>query len=102
MRVGDILVERGLVDSADIETALVRQLAEGGRLGDNLIGMGLLTADQLAEALNSAPAIPSSLAEIGIPQRSLLNLLLKFMHVDPRRILPDLRGGRQVARPGAG
>jgi hypothetical protein len=45
MQLGDILVGRGLVDAADIEAALARQLTEGGRLGDNLIAMGLLTAD---------------------------------------------------------
>ena len=46
MQLGDILVGRGLVTAADIEAALARQLTEGGRLGDNLIAMGLLTAEQ--------------------------------------------------------
>ena len=37
MRLGDILVSRGLASIDDIEAALQRQLTEGGRLGDNLI-----------------------------------------------------------------
>ena len=85
MQLGDILVGRGLVTPADIEAALARQLTEGGRLGDNLIAMGLLTAEQLAEVINTAPAVPADLAETGISPRSLLNLMLKFMHVEALR-----------------
>ena len=54
-RLGDILVGRGLVSPVEIEAALERQLIEGGRLGDNLVAMGVLTADQLAEAIRTAP-----------------------------------------------
>jgi predicted ATPase with chaperone activity len=90
MHLGDILVERGLVGAADIEAALARQLVEGGRLGDNLIAMGLLSAAQLTEAINTAPAVPAGVAETGVPQRSLLNLLLKFMHLETCETLLDL------------
>src|SRR5436853_503273 len=90
MFLGDILVGRGLVGAADIEAALARQLTEGGRLGDNLIAMGLLTAEQLADVLNTAPAVPGNLEETGISQRSLLNLLLKFMLVEGCETLLDL------------
>ena len=90
MFLGDILVGRGLVSAADIEAALARQLTEGGRLGDNLIAMGLLTAEQLADVLNTAPAVPANLEETGISQRSLLNLLLKFMLVEGCETLLDL------------
>jgi predicted ATPase with chaperone activity len=90
MHLGDILVERGLVGAADIQAALARQLVEGGRLGDNLIAMGLLSAAQLTEAINTAPAVPAGVAETGVPQRSLLNLLLKFMHLETCETLLDL------------
>jgi hypothetical protein len=90
MHLGDILVERGLVGAADIEAALARQLVEGGRLGDNLIAMGLLSAEQLTEVINTAPAVPAGVAETGVPQRSLLSLLLKFMHLETCETLLDL------------
>ena len=90
MFLGDILVGRGLVSAADIDAALARQLTEGGRLGDNLIAMGRLTAEQLAEVMNTAPAVPASLEETGISQRSLLNLLLKFMLIEGCETLLDL------------
>ncbi len=90
MFLGDILVRRGLVSAAEIEAALARQLTEGGRLGDNLIAMGLLTAEQLAEVLNTAPAVPANLEETGISQRNLLSLLLKFMLVEGCETLLEL------------
>jgi len=90
MHLGDILVERGLVGAADIEAALARQLVEGGRLGDNLIAMGLLSAQQLTEVINTAPAVPAGVAETGMPPRNLLNLLLKFMHLETCETLLDL------------
>ena len=82
MQLGDMLVARGLVTAEDVEEALARQVKEGGRLGENLIAMGLVTADQIASVINSAPAIPVDLAESGISERNLLYLLLKFMHIE--------------------
>ena len=90
MYLGDILVGRGLVGAADIEAALARQSVEGGRLGDNLIAMGLLSAEQLAGVINTAPAVPAGVAETGVSPRSLLNLLLKFMHLEACETLLDL------------
>jgi predicted ATPase with chaperone activity len=90
MHLGDILVGRGLVGATDVEAALARQLTEGGRLGDNLIAMGLLSAEQLAQVINTAPSVPGSVADTGVAQRSLLNLLLKFMHIEACETLLDL------------
>src|SRR5260370_35636108 len=98
MHLGDILVERGLVGAADIQAALARQLVEGGRLGDNLIAMGLLSAAQLTEAINTAPAVPAGGAETGVPQRSLLNLLLKIMPLETRGALLCLAERLKFAR----
>src|SRR5260221_321140 len=90
MRLGEILLRRGLVTDADIEAALALQRTEGGRLGDNLIALGRLTAEQLTAVINAAPALPSDLAETGIPSRNLLNLLLKFMMFEACETILDL------------
>jgi hypothetical protein len=90
VRLGEILVGRGLLSLTDIDAALERQLVEGGRLGGNLIALGLLTAEQLSSAIHDTPVSPSTVSETGISQHSLLNLLLKFMHVDSRETVPDL------------
>jgi hypothetical protein len=104
MQLGDMLIARGLVTAADIDAALLRQQTEGGRLGENLVAMGRVTADQIATVVNSAPAIPAGIAEAGISERNLLYLLVKFMHVEacetvlqladrmklPRRLVQEL------------
>jgi predicted ATPase with chaperone activity len=98
MRLGEILLRQGLVTEADIEAALVLQHTEGGRLGDNLIALGRLTAEQLAAVINAAPALPSDLAETGIPSRNLLNLLLKFMMFEACETILDLAERMKLPR----
>src|SRR5438876_999314 len=63
MRLGEILVARGLVRVSDVETAVRRQHELGGWLGDNLIALGYLTPDQLATVINATPPLPNTLAE---------------------------------------
>src|SRR4051794_18908995 len=60
--------------------------------------MGALTADQLAEALRTAPSVPTNLAQTDIPVRSLMNLLLKFMHLEACETLLDLAERLKIPR----
>ena len=90
MNLGELLVGRCLVTRGDIDAALARQLVEGGRLGENLIALGLLTAEQLSSVIHSTPVIPSTVAETGISQRNLLDLLLKFMHLGGSETVAEL------------
>src|SRR5436190_333788 len=90
MRLGEILVARGLVRVSDVEKAVVRQHELGGWLGDNLIALGYLTTDQLATVINATPPLPNTLAETGISPRNLLNLMLKLMHLESLETVPEL------------
>src|SRR5438445_12784904 len=98
MELGDRLVAKGLVTPADIEEALARQARDGGRLGENLIAMGVVTANQIAAVVNSAPAIPTSLEETGVSDRNLLNLMLKFMHAEAAETVLDLANLMKLPR----
>lgn len=98
MQLGDMLVARGLVTQADIDEALARQVKEGGRLGENLIAMGIVTADQIASVVNSAPAIPTTIEETGISERNLLHLLVKFMHFEACETVLDLANRMKLPR----
>ena len=52
MRIGEVLVEAGLVSAADIDAALAEQKRrKGKRLGETLVELGLLTEETLARAL---------------------------------------------------
>jgi predicted ATPase with chaperone activity len=92
MSLGGLLVGRGFVTLSDLNEALERQRIEGGRLGENLIALGLLTEEQLMSVIHATPPIPSAMSETGIPQRNLLNLMLKFMHLEACETVPELAG----------
>ncbi|RKH34640.1 general secretion pathway protein GspE [Corallococcus praedator] len=51
MRLGELLVKDGLVSAAALEEALESQVVHGGRLGTNLVELGLLSEPDLAKAL---------------------------------------------------
>src|SRR5579871_3616488 len=98
MQLGEMLIAKGLVTQADIDAALERQVKDGGRLGENLVALGVITADQIASVLNSAPAIPGTLQETGINERSLMNLMLKFMHVEACETILELAERMKIPR----
>ena len=76
MRLGEILLARSLVSAADIEEAMRRQKVKGGRLGDNLISLGVITQEQLEAVMHETPKAPKSLAETGLP----LSILWSSFH----------------------
>jgi hypothetical protein len=82
MPIGDILVAQRLVTEDDLSEALERQRTEGGRLGENLVAMGKITAADLESVLHSTPLSPRSLEDTGIALPDLLNLLTKTMYAN--------------------
>jgi general secretion pathway protein E len=57
-RLGEVLVERGLVRPADIANALSLQAQNGGLLGLNLVRLGALSEAQLLEVLSEQLNLP--------------------------------------------
>ncbi|HUT33700.1 MAG TPA: ATPase, T2SS/T4P/T4SS family [Planctomycetota bacterium] len=57
-RLGDVLVEHGLITREERRAALRRQRETGGRLGEVLVREGILTRDQLNWALGDLLHIP--------------------------------------------
>ncbi len=53
VRLGEVLVEAGLISQAQLEQALQTQQATGERLGRVLVSMGLATQDAIAKAIAS-------------------------------------------------
>jgi hypothetical protein len=56
MRLGEMLIIQGLATQAGIDAALARQKRLGGRIGTHLIALGVLTIDELLNALSSQQA----------------------------------------------
>ena len=51
-RLGEIVVERGLITSEQLQQALDHQRQTGGKLGETLVELGLLTRMALAGVLS--------------------------------------------------
>ncbi|NQT37590.1 MAG: Flp pilus assembly complex ATPase component TadA [Planctomycetes bacterium] len=57
-RLGDILIERGAITDAQLQSALASQGSKGGMLGVILVRRGLITAEQLGAALEEQFEVP--------------------------------------------
>jgi len=57
-RIGDILLERGVITHAQLQTALAQQKQHGGLLGQIFIELGLVTEQEVALALTAQYGFP--------------------------------------------
>src|SRR5689334_8513268 len=91
MQLDELLVARGLLQSADIERAAARRRERGGKLVDNLLALRLISLQQLDAVLRMIPPpAPSSIEESGIGERNLLRLLVTAMYVGGDNTAPKL------------
>ena len=58
MKLGEILIERGVLTRTQLDLALKAQLIFGGHLGTSLIETGLLDEDTLGQVLSSSAGVP--------------------------------------------
>ncbi len=80
MKLGNILVAKGLVTAEQINQAIEHQNQNGGRLGDSIIALGLLAKEQIEKVLADAPQAPITVADTGIDPLFLLELAIKGMY----------------------
>jgi predicted ATPase with chaperone activity len=99
MKIGDILVAHGLVTQADIAAALEVQRGGGGGIGDCLVRLEKLTPDQLESVLRKAPRSPTSIEDTGLTAASLLNLMVKFIHVNAETTASEIAGVLKLPPP---
>jgi len=57
-RIGEILLERGVINRSQLEKALVQQQAQGGLIGQILIELGFATEQEIALALTAQYGFP--------------------------------------------
>lgn len=90
MSLGKILLTKKLVVPEQLEVALSRQKATGGRLEDHLLALGFLSPDQLAAVTQEPPVIPQTIAETGLDTQLLLRIMVKAMLVEGVQTAPEL------------
>jgi len=59
MKVGNMLVKHNIITEAQLEEALRNQVIFGGKIGTNLIELGYISADKLAEFLSKSKGVPA-------------------------------------------
>ncbi|MDO3378440.1 AAA family ATPase [Geoalkalibacter halelectricus] len=74
---GDRLVDEGVISSTQLAQALERQKHYGQRLGDNLVALGHLSAEEMAGFLKKAPPAPKTSDETGLDALFMADLILK-------------------------
>jgi hypothetical protein len=94
MRLGEILLGRGVVSLPQLHSALEIQKRDGGRLGDILVSQNVLTQEQvtsvIAAVARATPPMPRTIADTGISLGRLFNLMIKFMHFQSLETVSDL------------
>ncbi len=86
-RLGELLVEEGLITSNQLKEALRRQAQVGGQIGSILIEMGFITTDQLLEYLSKQLGVPYvNLMKIDVDPEILK--ILPFEKIKTMKVLP--------------
>jgi hypothetical protein len=82
MRLGDLLIQAKLVTAAQVAKALELQAEIGGRLGERLVGIEAITREVLDSFIHRMPTEPHDLAATGIDPTELLSLMMKLIYVE--------------------
>jgi hypothetical protein len=88
-RLGEMLLQAGLVTEDQIASAAAAGQKDGGRLGDHLAKLGAIAREQIEAFLHRIPKEPATLAETGIEPSEILGLLLKIIYVERLHTIPD-------------
>ena len=78
--IGELLAREGLISETQLVQALACQQRERCRLGDILVSLGFLTANQLDQFLQPVPPVPLKVVDTGLSETFLIDLLLKAAH----------------------
>ena len=95
-RLGDLLLQQGLVSTTQLDEALKYQVIFGGKLGTNLIEMGILEEDDIARVLSQQFRVPTpSAAEVMHVEPQVLALLPREL-VEQHNVVPLKLEGRRL------
>jgi hypothetical protein len=96
LRIGDLLLQQGVITQAELEEALKYQVIFGGKLGTNLIEMGVLEEEDITNALSRKFKVPA------VDRDEILRIAPETIAAIPAalaekyRVLPLLLEGRRL------
>lgn len=74
-RLGDQLLEKGIINQDQLEIALYEQRRSGNRLGEVLLALGFLTPEQMQESVSDSVGVSSLDLKTIVPDAQALGLL---------------------------
>ncbi len=80
MELGQLLVRADLITVEQMNDALKRQAAQGGRFGDHLVAAGHMTREAVDAFIHKIPVEPEDIEATGIDENELLSLLMKLIY----------------------
>jgi type IV pilus assembly protein PilB len=91
-KLGEMLIQAGIIDQNQLMHALERQRMWGGKLGSNLVQLGFVKEEQLMDFLSQKLMIPGvSLSKITVPPEVLK--ILSLEQVEKFCVLPlEIKG----------
>lgn len=95
-RLGDLLLQKGLVTTAQLDEALKYQVIFGGKLGTNLIEMGILEEDDIARALSQQYRVPTPTADEVMNVDPQVLALLPRELIEQHSVVPLKLEGRRL------
>jgi hypothetical protein len=105
-RIGDILIEMKACTPEELQAALQAQAVFGGRIGTNLLELGIIDEKQLAAALGRAYGVPCLAGPIepeedaiaAVPAHLVERLGFVPLHVEERRLRVVVADPRDLAK----
>ena len=94
-RLGELLVARGACTAEQVAEALENQVIYGGRIGTNLVELGAVDEEALAQALGVQQGCPALWGDIGADPRALA--LVKADLAERLGLVPLRLEGRRLA-----
>ncbi len=98
-RFGTRLVEKGLITPDDLHKALERQQMQGGKIGYNLMALGLISESDLASAFHFSPKTPTRAEDAGLNFSFIVELVLKHALFMKTFTIEDLSNRTKLAKP---
>ncbi len=79
---GQLLIRERIISASQLNASLEQQRATGQRLGEAMVELGFISAADLIRFFESTPPTPRNVAQCGLSETFLIDLLLKvaFFH----------------------
>ena len=82
MPLGQLLIDRNVIDPSQLEQAREHQKVAGGSLVESVLVLGFASAVEVAGILEDVPVTPESIDDCGLDEQFLLGFVLKAMYVE--------------------